>query len=39
MLKEIEPKHKTIGDYLFLQKNVHFTIPEFQRNYSWKIEQ
>ena len=38
MPKNIEPKLKPIGDYLTLSKDVSFVIPEYQRAYSWKIE-
>ena len=31
MAKEIEPKLVSIGDYLKLEKDVKFIIPEFQR--------
>lgn len=38
MAKNIEPKLKKIGDYLKLEKDTVFTIPEYQRAYSWGIE-
>ena len=37
MAKEIEPKLVSIGDYLKLDKDVKFIIPEFQRKYAWEI--
>ncbi|MBR6163862.1 DUF262 domain-containing protein [bacterium] len=37
MRKEIKPEKKTIGEYI--QKNSKFVIPDYQRPYSWKIEQ
>lgn len=40
MNKEIEPRLKTINDYLLLDDNdIAFEIPEYQRPYSWTIEQ
>ena len=40
MNKEIEPRLKTINDYLSLDDNdISFEIPEYQRPYSWTIEQ
>ena len=36
--KNIEPKLVKIGDYLKLEENTIFTIPEYQRAYSWGIE-
>lgn len=38
MVKNIEPKLKKIGDYLRLEDDTIFTIPEYQRAYSWGIE-
>lgn len=38
MAKNIEPKLKKIGDYLKLEENTVFTIPEYQRAYSWGID-
>ncbi len=38
MAKNIEPKLRKIGDYLKLEKDTVFTIPEYQRAYSWSIE-
>lgn len=37
MAKNIEPKLKKIGDYLALDSDIIFTIPEYQRPYSWGI--
>lgn len=37
MLKNIEPKLRKIGDYLKLEKETMFIIPEYQRPYSWEI--
>ena len=34
MAKNIEPKLKKIGDYLKLEEETVFTIPEYQRAYS-----
>ncbi|CAI3937060.1 DNAse/DNA nickase specific for phosphorothioated or glycosylated phage DNA [Commensalibacter communis] len=39
MAKSIEPQLKNIGDYLKLSKKENFLIPEYQRAYSWNIEQ
>ena len=38
MPKEIEPKLKTIRDYLYLNDRSKFIIPEYQRSYSWTTE-
>lgn len=38
MAKNIEPKLKKIGDYLKLEEDAVFTIPEYQRAYSWSVE-
>ena len=35
MAKNIEPKLRKIGDYLQLGEDTVFTIPEYQRPYSW----
>ena len=37
MAKNIEPKLKKIGDYLKLENETIFMIPEYQRPYSWEI--
>ena len=37
MAKNIDPKLVTIGEYLKLDKDVKFIIPEFQRKYAWEI--
>lgn len=37
MAKNIEPKLVTIGDYLKIDKDTKFVIPEYQREYSWDI--
>ena len=38
MAKNIEPKLRKIGDYLKLDDDSIFVIPEYQRAYSWGIE-
>lgn len=38
MAKNIEPKLKKIGEYLKLDEDSVFVIPEYQRPYSWDIE-
>ena len=35
----IKPDLKKIGDYLKLEENAIFIVPEYQRSYSWEIEQ
>ncbi len=37
MAKSIEPKLRKIGAYLQLEKDTIFTIPEYQRPYSWSV--
>lgn len=37
MAKEIEPKLVSIGDYLKLEEDIKFVIPEYQRKYAWEI--
>ncbi len=37
MFKDIEPKLKTIIDYLQLKQTDYFIVPEYQRAYSWEI--
>ena len=39
MAKEIEPKLKFISDYLKIDEQKKFVIPEYQRGYSWAIAQ
>lgn len=38
MAKNIDPSLVKIGDYLKLDDNTVFTIPEYQRAYSWSID-
>ena len=38
MAKNIEPNLRKIGSYLKLDEDVVFTIPEYQRAYSWGIQ-
>lgn len=38
MAKNIEPKLRKIGDYLRLNDDTVFCIPEYQRPYSWRVE-
>ena len=37
MAKSIEPKLKKIGEYLKVDEDVTFVIPEYQRAYSWGV--
>ena len=37
MAKNIEPNLKLISDYLKLSRGANFVIPEYQRGYSWEI--
>lgn len=39
MAKDIEPKLKLISEYLKIDENSFFSIPEYQRGYSWSQEQ
>ena len=39
MAKNIDPKLKKIGEYLKLDESAIFSIPEYQRAYSWGITQ
>lgn len=39
MVKKIQPEAKKIGEYLKLNKNGTFVIPQYQRAYSWGVEQ
>ena len=39
MAKSIEPKLRKIGAYLKLEEDTIFSIPEYQRPYSWQIVQ
>ena len=38
MVKSIEPKLRKIGQYLKLDEDTIFTIPDYQRPYSWGID-
>ncbi len=38
MIKNIEPTLRRIGNYLKLEDNAVFAVPEYQRPYSWEIE-
>lgn len=38
MAKNIEPKLKKIGEYLALDEGTIFTIPAYQRAYSWGVD-
>jgi uncharacterized protein with ParB-like and HNH nuclease domain len=38
MTKNIEPKLKSINEYLKLDSGNNFVIPEYQRGYSWDID-
>lgn len=38
MAKDIDPKLRKIGEYLKLADDAVFVIPEYQRPYSWSIE-
>lgn len=37
MAKNIDPKLVTIGEYLKLDRDAKFIIPEYQRKYAWEI--
>ncbi len=38
MVKNIEPKLRKIGNYLKLEDDALFCIPEYQRPYTWGVE-
>ena len=38
MAKKIDPSLRKVGEYLKIDKSAKFIIPEYQRAYSWKIE-
>ena len=39
MAKKIQPEAKKIGEYLKIKKDATFVIPQYQRAYSWGIDQ